>query len=772
MRRVTKNHHCYGALRTLLRTGKPKGAFERCLPLLGTVIIMTMALSACGGGSSSAPQQSATLSGNWQYSMTSAANSSVSGGLQGGFLLQNNGSVTGAAVFSMVSQTQSGPAICDSGSAPVTGMLNGQNVMLTAAAGDATFTLTGMLSADGTTMSGTYASTANSLCGTTQQTGLQWSAFFVPPLTGTIQGTFHSTDIPGGGAGLSNQDFPVTGTFTQGNNIGASNATVTGTLSFLDPTTQLSNYPCFGTASVNGQISGNSIILQLIGIDGSVVGQIGAAPNSSTGIQPVTFDSAQGGYVLHGIGPSYLVASKPCGGNLGGTVTAADYGNICLGLNNTTACQQPITLSPATIAFPAQMLGSAASTQTITLTNNSSSTLTGLALHFTYNADNQFNGPTDFNGLPSFTETDACGSQGTPSNGQPFSLNSGQSCSITVSFSPQESCPWIPFGNPPSISGAAPEWCPFPQTATLTATVSGTAPDGDKNFAVPISGLGVSAIIPSTPELDFGAEEQLNPPEASLPQVVSFTNNSGSPLQILGSAPCTTGGVLPHPLLPGSPVAGLQVVGSPPGVPNAIAADGSTITYSCDSDPGTRLPNFQISADTCTGTLLTPQASCSVQIAYVPQPNTDLNNGPDYFLELNTVQCSGAVTSACEIDSGRFPVELKANTPSPLRMTPGAGLDFGNQSVGKSSAPLQITLLNDPNLKTPKTVTFVGRITAQGNYSETDDCPVTLAPGSSCTLTVTFKPGTTGLLPGTLTINYSPEPTGLAQYVYLRGTGQ
>jgi hypothetical protein len=225
-------------------------------------------------------------------------------------------------------------------------------------------------------------------------------------------------------------------------------------------------------------------------------------------------------------------------------------------------------------------------------------------------------------------------------------------------------------------------------------------------------------------------------------------------------------------LLPGSPVAGLQVVGSPPGVPNAIASDGSTITYSCDSDPVTVLPNFQISADTCTGTLLTPQASCSVQIAYVPQPNTDLNNGPDYFLELNTVQCSGAVTSDCEIDSGRFPVELKANTPSPLRMTPGAGLDFGNQSVGKSSAPLQITLLNDPNLKTPKTVTFVGRITAQGNYSETDDCPVTLAPGSSCTLTVTFKPGTTGLLPGTLTINYSPEPTGLAQYVYLRGTGQ
>ncbi len=746
------------------------------LRVLLLATLMTM-LSACGGGGSNAQHQSATLSGNWQFTMTNAAQSTVLGGLEGGFLLQSNGSVTGAAVYSMTLQAQNGATVCDSGSAPITGTANAQNVMLTATAGGQTFTLTGLLSPDGSTMSGTYASTANSLCGTTAQTGLNWSAILVPPLTGTIYGSFHSTDIAGGGAGLSNQDFPVTGTFTQSENIGASNATITGTLSFLDPTTNLSAYPCFGTASVNGQISGNSVILQIIGTDGTVVGEIGAPVNSANGVQPVLFDSVHGGYIMHGVGPSYLVASKACKGDLGGTVTAGDYGNICLALNNTTACGQPITLSPAFISFPAQMLGTTATPQTITLANNSSSTLNGLTLNFTYNGNNQFNsGLTDFNGLPSFTETDACGAGGTPSNGQSFTLNSGQSCPITVSFSPQESCPWIPFPpSPPlqSISGASPEYCPFPQTATVTATMSATNPeDSDNNFAVPVAGIGVSAIVPSTSELDFGAEEQLNPPEASLPQTLSFTNNSGSPLQILGSAPCTSGGKLPHPLLLSSQVAGLQVVGSPPGVANAIAADGSTITYNCDSDPGTSLPNFQISADTCTGTVLVPGTSCNLQIAYVPQPNTDINTGPDYFLELNTVQCSSTMTSDCEIDSGRFPVELRANTPSPLRMSPGAGLDFGNQSVGKSSAPLQITLLNDPALKNAEAVTFIGRITTQGNYSETDDCPVTLAPGSSCTLTVTFKPGTTGFLPGTLTINYSPEPSGLPQFVYLRGTGR
>ncbi len=105
-------------------------------------------------------------------------------------------------------------------------------------------------------------------------------------------------------------------------------------------------------------------------------------------------------------------------------------------------------------------------------------------------------------------------------------------------------------------------------------------------------------------------------------------------------------------------------------------------------------------------------------------------------------------------------------------MSPSAGLDFGNQPVGKSSSPLLITLLNDPNLASPQTVTFVGKFTVQGNYSETDDCPVTLAPGSSCTLNITFKPSIVGFDPGMITINYSPEPTGAPQFIYLRGTGQ
>jgi hypothetical protein len=759
---------------------------------LAIAILMMGILSACGGGSSNDPQSSATLSGNWQFTLApqtdgNPSDPTFSGGLQGGFLLQNNGSASGQVVYSVTSSNIA-TGNCNSGSTPVTVTISRSSITLTAVAGTQTFTLSGTLSSDGSTMMGTYTSTAGtapdgSVCGYAE-TGLAWSAISVPPITGTIEGSFHSTEP---GSNLTNQDFAVSGVLTQGENIGASNATVTGTLSFIDPTTLLSDYPCLSVASVNGQISGNSVILQIIATDGANIGQIGEPAGSPTNVNPVTFDSVQGGYILHGVGPSYLVATSACPGNLGAATTAGDSGDICLALNSTTACQQPITLTPAEITFPAQTLESAAMTQTITLANNSSSALSGLTLSFTNDGDNSFGGQSDFNGLPSFAETDACGANGAPSLGQAFSLALGQSCSITVTFSPQEGCPWLPFGTPPSIAGAAPEWCPLLQSAKVAVTSPSTA-DVDNVFAVPITGAGVSAIQPSTPELDFSAEEQHNPPETSLPQVLSFTNVSGNPVQILGRASCLNPpkgqNKLPHPLLATSPVAGLQVVANGSGV-LPINPDGDTILYNCDTDSGTLVPNFQISEDTCTGTLLASQASCSLQVAYVPQPNTNVSSGLDYFLELNTVQCSSNVTTNCEIDSGRFPVELKANAPSPLRMSPTAGLDFGNQATGKTSAPMTITLLNDPNLTYPQctvqdcsTVTFVGRILVSGNYSESDDCPATLAQGSSCTVTLTFTPGSVGLDTGLVTINYSQVSNsgaatlGNPQFVYLRGTGQ
>lgn len=745
------------------------------------LLAATLMLSGCGGTSSAgSSQQRGSLSGNWQFSMpntdpnypkiTLQGNPALYG-LQGGFLLQNNGSLTGQTVYSISTKDQQGNAVvCNSGTATITGTISGQTVTLIAVVGTQTFMLTGTLSSDGSKIgSGTFSTKGDSTCGAAE-TGLPWSATLVPPLTGSITGGFHS-----------GQYFPVTGSLTQSENIGASNATVTGTLSFIDPTTLLSDYPCFpsGLVSVNGQISGNTVILNLIGNDGSNNGQIGVAPTEAGAnfngaiLQPVTFDSTSlngnNSYILHSTtGNGYAVNTKACAGK-------TDSGNLCLALNSTTACQQPITLTPAALTFAPQLLtvcGAAPNcaqispvTQTITLTNNTGQELDGLSLGgFPQNLAGQPPGSgSDFDGIDNFWETDTCGPNGTPAGMNSFSLggpNAPMFCTITIAFTPQQSCTWQPV---PAFEGIAPAFCPQFLNASF-GVISPVSADAIKTFVVPIIGTGLSFLQPSVSELDFGAEAL---GEASLPQILSFTNYSANSVQILPpSTNCPN--TLPRPLNLGSGVSGLQVVIGTPIGKNPLSPPNSIY---CDIDPKTHQANFQISADTCSGTNLAPQATCGLEITFVPQSSG--TSALDYFLELNTVQCTTDQTSDCEIDSGRFPVELRANIPSPLRLSPAAGLNFGNLAVGTSSVTQTVTLLNDPNISNPLPVTIIGKVAVSGNYTETDDCPFILNPGSSCNLAVTFKPKTAGYNPGTLSINYSVASNGQPpQTVYLHGTGQ
>ena len=454
-----------------------------------------MTLSSCGGRGSSSNSNSelpANLSGNWQFTMAPPADGSFLGGLQGGFLLQPGSSVMGAAVYSVSLPPIQNSMVCNSGSAAITGTLTGQNVALTAVAGSQTFSFAGTLSFDGSTIVGTYDSTAGtaadgSPCGTAQ-TGLQWNASLVPPLTGQIQGTFHST---GGSAGLNEQDFLVSGVISQGANTGAANATVAGSLGFINAATNLSDYPCLTGANVTGQISGNSVSLQLTGGDGAIVGQIGPPQGSAT--PAVTFNQTQNGYALQSLaGAGYAIFAAACGG--GTLQSPADTGNVCLGVNNTTACQQPISLAPSALTFPARSIGSPPTTLPITLTNTTGTSLSGVSIVL-----------VNAGSAADFTETDTCGPQGVASQGAPFDLISQQSCVITIAFTPLESC----------AAGTSTSQC-------LTATLSVTSPNNDAIFTVPVSG-GIGANAASAGELTLGTSSLSG--SASLP-LRNFANKS------------------------------------------------------------------------------------------------------------------------------------------------------------------------------------------------------------------------------------------------------
>jgi hypothetical protein len=785
------------------------------LVLFGAV---TLALCSCGGGDSPVLDQNAQVAGNWQFTLTTSGDSFVASPLQGGFLQQNNGALSGQIAFSIV--LPGSPQPCNTGTATVTGTISGQTVNLTAVmttldqSGNSTaqsLTLSGgALSSDGATIqNGTYGLTAGyynntsssqvAPCGLAQDAGT-WSATLVPPVTGGFQGFFHSTGTGFNGGGLGNQDFAVSGTLTQGPNIGTSSATVTGTLIFQDPVSLLNDYPCLTTASLNGTISGNTVLLQIFATNGADVGQIGQTPGSSSvPNNPVRVVQTQGGFVLRGGSgtgePGYAVTTKPC--------PTTDSGDICLAFQGTNACKQPITLVPFFLAFEPQLLGSAATTQTITLSNVSGSSLTGVTLTFAED-DNTAAGfsfyPSggDFNGVHHFTEQDTCGSQ----QGA-FNLDAGGSCTITVLFSPQESCPWLPqtqstsTGSLPAIVGLPPAQCPITLSASLNVTIPGGSADKDNQFLVPITGTAISFVAPSVPEIDFGAEAL---GEASPPQTVTFTNQSPNRVTILPapSAPCTysnrnLGLPLERPPQAGS-VGGLAVAETAD-LPNptAISANSSlsppTALYNCDSDPpppkGSGNPNILLSNDGCLGVTLQPFGqsgdSCSLQLTFVPQPGTwgkltaASNSGLDDFLELNTAWCGDAKNPPqpnCEIDSGRFPVEIKTNLPSPLRMTPGAGMDFGIITEGITSSPLSITLFNDPADPNAGTVNITNKVVSGSDYLETDDCPPSLPTNSSCTITVTFTPKVVGLDPGSIAITYSlASQLPALQTIYMRGSG-
>jgi hypothetical protein len=246
----------------------------------------------------------------------------------------------------------------------------------------------------------------------------------MPELTSTsIQGTFHSL---GGGAGLAEQEFLVSGQLFQGPNTGTNSAALTGTLNFGS-----SGYPCFSGATVTGQISGNSVYLQILGSSNSTVGQVGQPPSgTSSGLQPLTLVPTGSGYLLQSLsGIGYAVFAPGCGG--GTLQSPSDSGSVCLANSSTAGCQLPLIINPAALGFPPAAVGSSKTSLSVALQNPSSSAvIDGLTVTLTNNS-----------GQINFTETDNCGPKGSASNGQSFTLQPSQICTISISYSPMQLCP-------------------------------------------------------------------------------------------------------------------------------------------------------------------------------------------------------------------------------------------------------------------------------------------------------------------------------------------
>jgi hypothetical protein len=114
-------------------------------------------------------------------------------------------------------------------------------------------------------------------------------------------------------------------------------------------------------------------------------------------------------------------------------------------------------------------------------------------------------------------------------------------------------------------------------------------------------------------------------------------------------------------------------------------------------------------------------------------------------------------------------VGLTGTGTAPAVTLSSPGLDFGKQAINTQSGPQTVTLTNSGTA--PLHVSAITPMDANaGNYIRTDTCATTpVPPGGNCTITVTFKPTATGVLPAT--INIADDGPGSPHKVSLTGTG-
>ena len=151
--------------------------------------------------------------------------------------------------------------------------MNGTAVSLTVNQTAQSIGLTGKVSGDGSTISGDY-SILSSGCGATE-TGT-WTAEKIKTLSGTLTGEFTS-----GVVGVV--PFEFTGTVTQGANTGATFATLAGSMTS-------GNAVCLTDATISGNISGKSVVLNFLTSDGLAAGQLTGSASADATTVTGTYD--------------------------------------------------------------------------------------------------------------------------------------------------------------------------------------------------------------------------------------------------------------------------------------------------------------------------------------------------------------------------------------------------------------------------------------------------------------------------------------------------
>jgi hypothetical protein len=411
-------------------------------------------------------------------------------------------------------------------------------------------------------------------------------------------------------------------------------------------------------------------------------------------------------------------------------------------------------LSPASLPFSLQPLGTSSAPQNVTLTNTGNATL---------NVGNiQIAGD--------FAQVNNC----------PATLAPNSSCTLNVTFTPTV------IGSRNGALTISDNAQSSPQTVTLTGTGSAAS-------------APIATVTPTN--LVFLAQQVGS---SSAAQVVTLTNTGNAALNVNGiqstgdytqtnTCPATLAAssscaisVTFTPTVSGTRNGGLTLSDNAPGSPQTVNLTGTGLAASAPiatlTPTSLVFPGQQVGissaaqvvtlANTGTATLningiqstgdfaqvnncpatLAPNSGCTLNVTFTPTVTGSRN---------------GALTLSDNAQGSPQTVALAGTgsaASAPIATVTPTSLAFPGQQVGISSAARTVTLTNSGNA-----ALSINSVQSTGDYAQTNTCPTAIAASSSCTISITFTPTAAGIRNGTLTIN--DNALGTPQMVGLSGAG-
>jgi hypothetical protein len=493
-----------------------------------------------------------------------------------------------------------------------------------------------------------------------------------------------------------------------------------------------------------------------------VVGTTSAAKSvtlSNTGSSPLNISSiaTSGDYAQTNNCGASLGAGASCNINVSFTPTATGARSGTLSVtDNASGSPQTVALSgsgiapaaglsPASLTFASRLVGTTSPAQSVKLSNTGSTTLNITSIATTGD----------------YTQTNNCGA----------SLGKGASCNINVSFKPAAT------GTRAGTLSVTDDASGSPQTVPLSgngiAPAAGLSP-GSLTFANQLVGTTSAA---QSVTLNNTGSATLNISHMATTGDYTQTNNCGGSLA--AGANCSIN-VNFKPAATGTRSGTLSVTDNASGSPQTVALSGNGIAAAAGLSPASLTFAGQLVGTTsdAQSVTLSNTGSAPLNISKIATAGdyTQTNNcGPSLdagssciinvsFKPTNAGTRAGTLSVTDNASGSPQKAALTGTGVIPAVSLAPTSLNFGKMPVGITSAPMNVTLSN-----TGAGTLLISSIALTGpnpgDYAQTNNCGGSVAPGDSCTITITLTPGATGNRNATLAITdnapKSPQPVPL-----------